>query len=421
MSETQCHHLYVLAIVLAGLFGSFTNAGDCPPRYEVTAIIEGPDCGEPWGKANVTVWGMNDHGDVAGWFSCTVGYDHAFVWYNEGEGSGTFVEIPMPPKTYYCRAYDINNDGYVTGEAIIADSGYQGSVGFLYDGQDTEVIVPPAPYLGLRARALNAQLDIVGELGPPDTAFLYRNGVVHDLGPLLTGEASEAYGCNDAGLVVGWAGWLGSPYFLEHAFLTDGHTVTEFGPMPGGLTSRAQAVDDKGRWAGFAIVQDGPDEYSSHALYWDGVNMIDLGTLPGRDKCKAWDLCNETVVGYTMTGGQAGEAFLWEDGVMWDLNDLVDTGDVLLSSARAIDSLGQVVCQGHQTGLGFVLSPLDYLCGDADEDGVVDVLDLLLVLRHWGPGESCADLNLDGIVDADDLSLVLDHWGQTQTGRAPGR
>jgi hypothetical protein len=53
--------------------------------------------------------------------------------------------------------------------------------------------------------------------------------------------------------------------------------------------------------------------------------------------------------------------------------------------------------------------------GDLNDDGAVDVLDLLLLLDAWGP---CADpkdcdedLNGDGNIDVLDLLLLLDAWG----------
>jgi hypothetical protein len=47
---------------------------------------------------------------------------------------------------------------------------------------------------------------------------------------------------------------------------------------------------------------------------------------------------------------------------------------------------------------------------DFDEDGKVDVGDLLLLLGEWGKEESIADLNCDGIVDDADLNYLLGAW-----------
>ena len=63
------------------------------------------------------------------------------------------------------------------------------------------------------------------------------------------------------------------------------------------------------------------------------------------------------------------------------------------------------------SSVAIVLTPVDYVCGDVDADGTVNVLDLLLILEEWGTGDSCADINIDGVVDTGDLLLVLEHWG----------
>jgi T5SS/PEP-CTERM-associated repeat protein len=51
------------------------------------------------------------------------------------------------------------------------------------------------------------------------------------------------------------------------------------------------------------------------------------------------------------------------------------------------------------------------LAGDVDEDGAVDVVDLLELLGQWGPCAACsADFDGDGDVDTDDLLVVLGGW-----------
>lgn len=50
--------------------------------------------------------------------------------------------------------------------------------------------------------------------------------------------------------------------------------------------------------------------------------------------------------------------------------------------------------------------------GDLNDDGSVDVSDMLLLLNQWGVCESCvADLNADGSVDVSDLLLLFGMWG----------
>jgi hypothetical protein len=50
---------------------------------------------------------------------------------------------------------------------------------------------------------------------------------------------------------------------------------------------------------------------------------------------------------------------------------------------------------------------------DINQDGSVDVDDLLLVINHWGPcAPPCpSDINQSGVVDVDDLLIVINNWG----------
>lgn len=52
---------------------------------------------------------------------------------------------------------------------------------------------------------------------------------------------------------------------------------------------------------------------------------------------------------------------------------------------------------------------------DINQDGTVDVVDLLEVLASWGAcsGVCIADINCDGAVDVVDLLQVLSKWGST--------
>lgn len=50
--------------------------------------------------------------------------------------------------------------------------------------------------------------------------------------------------------------------------------------------------------------------------------------------------------------------------------------------------------------------------GDFNDDGAVDITDLLSLIAAWGTCESCPeDLNTDGVVDVSDLLAVIAAWG----------
>ena len=49
--------------------------------------------------------------------------------------------------------------------------------------------------------------------------------------------------------------------------------------------------------------------------------------------------------------------------------------------------------------------------GDIDEDGTVDVADILIVIANWGASGGPADLNNDGTVDVADILILIAAWG----------
>lgn len=54
------------------------------------------------------------------------------------------------------------------------------------------------------------------------------------------------------------------------------------------------------------------------------------------------------------------------------------------------------------------------ILGDLNGDGLVNGIDLAVVLGTWGPcgsGSCIADINRDGVVNGADLSIVLGNWG----------
>lgn len=64
---------------------------------------------------------------------------------------------------------------------------------------------------------------------------------------------------------------------------------------------------------------------------------------------------------------------------------------------------------------------LELTCiADLDFDCAVEISDVAIILRDWGPCESCpADLDSDGIVNAFDLAMLLGNWGACGPPPAP--
>lgn len=63
----------------------------------------------------------------------------------------------------------------------------------------------------------------------------------------------------------------------------------------------------------------------------------------------------------------------------------------------------------------FLMDHLRHAAGDGNNDGAVDVDDLMLVINHWGPCPPAPafcpwELSGDGAVNVDDLFTVVNHW-----------
>ena len=52
--------------------------------------------------------------------------------------------------------------------------------------------------------------------------------------------------------------------------------------------------------------------------------------------------------------------------------------------------------------------------GDVDRNAIVAPDDILLVISDWGSSDTASDINDDGIVNVIDLLAVLDAWGPCQ-------
>lgn len=195
------------------------------------------------------------------------------------------------------------------------------------------LVVPGA---GARARSAS-----------PVPTVQYR---VTDLGT-LGGPTSDAYAVNALGHLVGDSDLAAPPGqatptpipgapALRHAFLWRNGVMTDLGTL-GGSTSTTTAINDQDHVAGGAQTQDG----KLHAFLWRDGTMTDLGTLGG-DQSQAIGINNDDQISGLSTtapgqelGGPGTHAFFWENGTMTDLG----TFGGEFSRANGLNEAGQVV------------------------------------------------------------------------------
>ncbi|MCC7353365.1 MAG: hypothetical protein IT330_06360 [Anaerolineae bacterium] len=251
------------------------------------------------GGSSSEAHGVNDAGQVVGYSLTGSGRIHAFLWQN-----GAMQDLGTFGGGSVSLAFGINNSGQVVGHS---DNGaYQ-----------------------LRA-------------------FRWSGGMA-DLGVLSNGEASWGYGINDNGQAVGASRISVYPDSTTHAFRWSGG-MQDLGTL-GWKHSIARGINDNGQVVGHLA-----DASSTawNAFLWNG-GMQNLGGT----QSSAADINNDGLI----VGESGGQAVLWENGQMKNLNSLIDanSGWVLLS-ARAINEKGQIVGKGSFNGQtrAFLLSPRAY-------------------------------------------------------------
>ena len=176
---------------------------------------------------------------------------------------------------------------------------------------------------------------------------------VQELPPLPGDSTSAATGINDEGLVIGISGDCGSAVgasSARHAVIWEQGRPRNISNLGGVAWNTPMALNRWGDVVGFSNISasDG-DNFNAHAFLWtrrDGIR--DLGTLPGDALSQALGINTwGQVVGISCTAGFAScRGFLWQDGVMTDLNQLVVSGNAEpILSAGDIDDFGRITGQ----------------------------------------------------------------------------
>ena len=308
-------------LVLASLF-STTLPAIAAPRYSVVAL---PALSVPGG--------INNSGQVVGDIGAATGRE-AFVWSN-----GSLVRFGAMGGDF-ASGRAINNAGVAVGYAGVGENQVRA---FSYSAGVTSVLdVFGAPVTF--ATGVNDGGHIVGQYYSEPTgtrAFVYADGTATDLGDLGGGFAA-ANAINSAGHVVGFSALDDAP-FHAHAFLYADGVMRDLGAFPDASLSEATAINDADQVTGHGWVQG-----SFHAFLYEDGALQDLGTLGGRESF-AYDInASGQIVGYSdLEGDFETAAYLWEDGVMMDLNSLIDPADGwTLYQASGINDRGQIAALG---------------------------------------------------------------------------
>ena len=169
-----------------------------------------------------------------------------------------------------------------------------------------------------------------------------------DLPPLAGDSSSAATAINESGRIVGISGAcdraVGRLSARKAVVWVDGAPTTL--PDLGGVAwNTPAAINSHGDMAGFANTAGGSG-LSAHAVFWPREGgIVDLKVLDGDAISLAFGVnAQRQVVGQSI--GDVSRAFLWQDGVLTDLNDVVEDGSPFLIFANDINDHGEIAGQG---------------------------------------------------------------------------
>lgn len=409
MRQRRFHIGLLSACVEFGLCTSNVPA-QVPCRYDVSAIIQGPNCGIT-GPAGAFGTGISPNGRwVCGYYPVCDGSAHwrAFLFDTQTQ---QFTTLPLPPGATTTYAWDVNDTPWVVGTS---------GKGFVYDfnaGQYIALIPALAPNGSCDLNAINANGVACGtrtiQNSPNRTnAIIWslKSGVT-DLG-LVNGLNTSGVDLNDNGSVTGTmvVNGVTTPFLWHHGEFTSLETLA-------GLNSAPQAIADDAEIVGSSLVPNPnpPPSSNHHAFAWSQGTIRDLGTLPGYTRSEALAMGpNGLIVGWSLTPSVDYRAVIWYQRAIIDLTPqtTLPSGS-FLEIAVGISQIGTLVVDGRYLGQSatFILVPIDSPPqGDITDDCRVGMDDLLLVINEWALTNSPADITDDQIVNVDDLMIVIENW-----------
>ena len=341
--------------------------------YTITDLQIGNQFGDSFPR-----WGYGDKmnnlgqvvGEAGGQPNC---FDGAFR---------TAPNSPVNPATDFLdcnnsarsRAHDINDSGQVTGDFTISGSGFMHA----FRTAPNSPINPATDDLGtLGGRvsygyAMNASGQVAGmsEIANNATMHAFRtapNSAIHsetdDLGPL--GAWGTVSAINDSGQVAGHSAISGSGFL--HAFRTAPNSpinpaTDDLGTL-GGRVSYGYAMNASGQVAGASMTANNAAMHAFRTAPNSAIHpeTDDLGTLGGNSSfAYAIDAYGQ-VLGTSETLRSWTRAFLYSNGVMRDLTNLVEVAGYdpckTLGNGVDINAAGQILVQDI-CGYYLLLNPI---------------------------------------------------------------
>jgi probable HAF family extracellular repeat protein len=341
---------------------------------------------------------MNDRGEIAG-YAAPEPYHPLSVPVRVDE-AGALAPLAAPGESFNF-AFGIDPGGTL----LVGQSGLQA---FAWkDGAGSFLLTTAGTFSGM-ARDVNAAGLIAGSVGDSD-----QIGPRHVVWPdrfsepvILEGvfpgnSAGTAFAVNGSDQVAGVSGGI-SGAFVAAYWEDILSPPLQIGPLPDAFNSEARDLNELGDVVGRSSFED----FTTEAFLWrrEKATLTGLGFLPGGEGYSEAFGVNDLahVVGTARAAEGRVHAFIWIEGVMYDLNDFAAVCDPrlrYLSAAVAVNTAGQIAAEA-------VVAE-----DDQDVPRWIAILTPIQSATGDGSGSECdvqpGDCNADGDVNIADASCLL--------------
>ncbi|HWE93209.1 MAG TPA: hypothetical protein VG269_04480 [Tepidisphaeraceae bacterium] len=300
------------------------RGGIAAPTYTMT------DLGALMSVSYSWATGINNSGQVVGYFGVN-GDNHAFLY-----SGGTVQTLDALPGDNINGASRINSSGQVIGTSgVLGDPNVNHA--FLYSAGQLQALGTLGGATS-SASGINASGQVAGsstDAAGYQQAFLYSGGVMQNIAATYPQTNSDAAAINDGGQVVGNVDFGNSGV---QGFLYTGGTMQFLGSLGGSVTI-PEGMNNAGQVVGGSTVTPGEFDYQAF-VYSDG-KMQPLGTLGF-----AYGINDSgEIVGESDVVGQgAADGFLYDNGTLYDLNDLISKPlpGYVVEDANQINDEGEI-------------------------------------------------------------------------------